>query len=189
MEYDSLRAKIDWTPASKGGNSVITHDLVEDGDTLWFEPKRIYLAIGFFSIILGISSLIVGFLMDKNTFYFIGVLCLIMSPATFRAASQKIVFDLTKKIFWRGSITKKATDKIKSFDEVIALQIVKEKVVTTSRAGSSNQITKSIFNSYELNVVFSDFSRMTLVDHGNLKLIESNGKKLSSIIDVPLLSQ
>ena len=68
MEYDSLRAKIDWTPASKGGNSVITHDLVEDGDTLWFEPKRIYLAIGFFSIILGISSLIVGFLMDKTPF-------------------------------------------------------------------------------------------------------------------------
>jgi hypothetical protein len=62
------------------------------------------------------------------------------------------------------------------FDDIYALQLIKERVRTKN----------SSYSSYELNLIHKDTTRTNLVDHGKYALLQQDAEMLSSVIGVPL---
>lgn len=61
-------------------------------------------------------------------------------------------------------------------DQVVALQILKERVKGKN----------SSYTSYEINFIFKDASRHNVIDHGNLNAIENDAVTISNFLNVPI---
>ena len=99
--------------------------------------------------------------------------------------SRPRVFDLAAGWFWVGrkpiSTTKvKRNNNCAPLKMVHALQIVRE-IVTSEGDQSSTS-----FNSYELNLVLNDGSRINVIDHGDIDKIRTDSARLSKFLNVPV---
>jgi hypothetical protein len=64
------------------------------------------------------------------------------------------------------------------FNDIIALQIIGETVTRKKRS----------YMSYELNILRSNYTRVNLLDHGNLKQLTNDAIHLSNALNVPVIS-
>ncbi|UII25349.1 hypothetical protein LVD15_18860 [Fulvivirga maritima] len=72
-----------------------------------------------------------------------------------------------------------ADGKMIDFKNAKALQIINEYVVTRESGA---------YNSFELNLVLDDYSRLNLMDHGDLNSLIEDAKKISKVLKVPIVS-
>ncbi len=185
---DPLALKIEWTPATRGGANFRTHRLVQtDFSRVEFRASagaKIFYAI-FGLVGIGFAAaFLFGFLSSGETdneallpviigilFGFAGALLLI-------SGTTPIVFDKGVGYFWRGRKSPQevsdiaAIKKCAPLDQIHAIQLVSEWVHSS----------KSSYYSYELNLVLEDARRITVIDHGNLRWIREDAKKLSEFL-------
>jgi hypothetical protein len=88
------------------------------------------------------------------------------------------VFDLISRDYYVGfrKPDSHQQDKLTDLNRVKALQLITEKV-----KGS-----KSRYNSYELNLILKNGSRVAVVDHGNYEQILIDAEQLAKALHVPL---
>ena len=87
------------------------------------------------------------------------------------------VFDLVSRDYYAGfKKPDREQDKCIDLNRVKALQLITEKV----------RSSKSRYNSYELNLILKDGSRVSVVDHGNYEQMLLDAEQLAKALHVPL---
>jgi hypothetical protein len=186
---DEFSHQVDWTPLKPGGSNFGTHYLVEPesgGRTLIFKATKGGMAFGLIFLLIGLGILtLVGWQIvtqGKYGLLFMGLLIgLPFTAAGFflvRWLTQPRVFDLIARDYYVGfkRPDRQHKDKLTDLNRVKALQLMTEKV-----SGS-----KSRYNSYELNLILDDGSRVAVVDHGNYEQMLIDAEQLAKTLHVPL---
>lgn len=191
---DERAMHVSWTPVKRGGSSFRTHKLVQVQNnriefkaTLWVYIFSLSFAFGgvafaFFWVFKENSGNI--FYTDFGSYMpiIISTLLIIVGLSMAIAYNKPRVFDKYTNSFTKGWVNKgkdytrynaKKNNAIGLY-EIIALQIVPERV----------QSSKSSFLSYELNLMLKDYSRINVIDHGNLKKLEKDAERLADFLGV-----
>lgn len=196
---DPVAKRTRWGPASGGGASFKEHTLVE------VSPRRLEFRMALGARVLYHALLTVGVGFLGTALYLIangakseGRFLLLVSfvPGLIGGlggyfTGRGRVFDLETGWFWKGRKPRDASDleqrrngaKLKN---VHALQILRETVHTSSSGTGSDRSSGSTFDSYELNLVLNDGSRINVVDHGNIDAIRLDAARLGEFLRVPV---
>ncbi|MFS4481960.1 hypothetical protein ACKGJY_03000 [Hyunsoonleella sp. 2307UL5-6] len=94
---------------------------------------------------------------------------LFFSPITFNSNTNQFYRGLNIPLIKRKK-------KIINFNRIVALQIIGERV--SSDDGS--------YQSFELNLILDDTTRINVVDHGNLKNLITDAQTLSEFLKTPI---
>jgi len=196
---DPFALQIEWQPLVKGGSNFKTHSLRKiHGQRMEFRSSigmylfsSIFILVGLGVLGFAVSKWISGSPdLDGPAKYFLPAFGLIFSAAgsfLLYSATIPTVFDLDHGYFCKNhKKPERSIDPLKlknyaTLDQIHALQIISE-WVSSSGKNSSN------YNSYELNLVLTDGSRLNVVDHGNRIAIQQDAEQLAAFIGKPLWS-
>ncbi len=192
LNEKALAEKVDWTPMQPGGSNFKTYKLKLPSPTNLIIVHRHVLAkiFSFNAIIMTIIMVFLAYKMDFQPLFI--VLAILMSLGAigiagyYKNQSQKSQYDVSFNkadgTFWRGhkdprERTKRTANDYLKIDNIKALQLIRE-----AQYDTDNQQ----YYSYELNLVFSDASRMTILDSGNKKAVLRDAEHIAQFLDVPL---
>ncbi len=187
---------VDWSPLKRGGTNFRTHKLVSvDLDTVVFKPSTGAIIFYFAFLLFGIIPSSIGFWQFVNHGFRFSTDVLVpfgfgavfgtVGLFLFGFGTRPIVFDKRRGYFWKG---RKDPDEVWSKDElkhfcelknIQGLQIITELV----------KGDKGSFNSYELNLVLKDGSRMNVIDHGNEAALRQDADGLAEFLGVEILER
>jgi hypothetical protein len=186
---DEFSQQVDWSPLKPGGSNFGTHYLVapeSGGRTIMFKATKGGMAFGLIFLIIGLAIIsIVGWQIVTQRNYglllvgfLIGLPFSLMGFFLVRWMAKPRVFDLISRDYYVGfrKPDSHQQDKLTDLNRVKALQLITEKV-----KGS-----KSRYNSYELNLILKNGSRVAVVDHGNYEQILIDAEQLAKALHVPL---
>lgn len=196
---DPVAKRTGWGPASGGGASFKEHKLVE------VSPRRLEFRIALAARVFYYTLITVGvgclgialyFFMtgargEGGLFAMLSFLPGLIGGLGSYFTGRPRVFDLDTGWYWKGRKPRDAEDleqrnNCTSLKNVYALQILGETVHTPSSGTGSDWSAGSTFDSYELNLVLNDGSRINVVDHGNIDTIRCDAARLSEFLGVPL---
>lgn len=184
---DPVATKTGWDSVGSGYTNIATHKLVEvTPQRLEFRSTlKAYAAAGVFLLIgMGLfghainssSSLLFGVL-----FFGIGVLMMYFGSIPF-------VFDKREGYLWKGRKKpesdpgeKHSARKIALIDEVHAIQLLHEFVKRKTRSRGPRYV-----DTYEMNIVIGDESRVTVVRHCDKASMLKDAEKLSIFLGKPI---
>ena len=190
---DPVAMETEWTPASKGGTNFRTHKLVQvRPDRMAFVPTLGMKLFALVFIVVGLAAGIgipIAISQQRDRQGFKLVLPIIFG-AGFAAAGMFMwlfaikprVFDKSARYFWKGRKTPEVifggetSENWAPLEEIHALQILAERV----------RSEKNFYMSYELNLILKDGRRLMVVDHGHLKKMLADAKRLSEFLGVPV---
>lgn len=184
---DPVATKTGWDSVGSGYTNIATHKLIE------VTPQRLefrstikayvasaaFLLIGmclFGHAIKSSSSLLFGVI-----FFGIGVLMMYFGSIPF-------VFDKREGYLWKGrkkpqsdAVEEHSPRKIALIDEVHAIQLLHELVKTHSQTTGTKYR-----DTYELNIVIGDGSRVNVVRHGDKESLLKDAARLSAFLGKPI---
>ncbi|MDP5172046.1 MAG: hypothetical protein NWR72_17505 [Bacteroidia bacterium] len=191
LTEEPLASKTSWAPLKPGGSSFKTHRLKEaSAHRVAFVSTvgaRIFamvfavvglVAMGFGSVI-GLA--VAGWLGALGGLCFGGIF-LGVGIWMYREFDREIVFDLQDGMFWRNKRPNRADSSIETekewcrIEDIAAIQLIREHV-----SGKD-----SSFNSYEINLVLKDGSRLNVVDHGGVSQVLADSEVLGRFLGVPV---
>ena len=185
---DEFSHEVDWSPLKPGGSNFGTHYLVtpeSGGRTLMFKATKGGLVFGLVFLLIGLAILAFMFwrIASGQGFELLWVGLLIGLPFAvagfflMRWLTKPRVFDLVSRDYYAGfKKPDREQDKCIDLNRVKALQLITEKV----------RSSKSRYNSYELNLILKDGSRVSVVDHGNYEQMLLDAEQLAKALHVPL---
>ena len=172
---DELALRISWDPLVGGGTNFCTHRLQKMPDlmidSIEFKPTFVaYL----FTISIALLGLIACSLTFSTGSTDIGVL---ISLSFFglglwsfwRLVKQKSIFNGSSRVFHKN-------EKSFGFDEICAIQLLREYVSGNKRS----------YYSYELNLVCMNGERINIIDHAALRAIREDALILSDYLSIPV---
>ncbi len=185
---DEVAVKTEWTPAKGGGSSFGTHVFrtISSGRAEF----KVKIAALLFPSIFMVAGLAAGIGMtigglkknDMEMLYFgipFGIIFFLAGFFILRSFITPRVFDLDMGYYWRGRKPPNMNSKKNEqcpLEDIHAIQILREYC----------RSDKQSYYSYELNLVLEDGSRLNVVDHGKLKLIQEDAQKLGQFLNVPV---
>jgi len=193
--YDSsifnhpIALKTKWNPKIPGGPAAKNRSLHKLSSSKLVYKSTIYVKI--IVLILIFLPIILFFTIFDNLsnlrgFEYVFILIPLMLPLTGLFFLYKVLRPIVidKKLGYLYKSYKKPktgftitpNKKWVALDQVIALQILKEKVT----------IKNSSYYSYEINFVLKDANRYNVADHGELSFIEQDAIILSNFLGVPI---
>ncbi len=194
---DPVAMQTQWGPASGGGASFGTYELVE------VDPFRVEfrstgtsklvssfftvwgpLAIAFSIVFIWITGGAIGLIAPGLLFMLVGVAAIVGSRRFMRHWFAPVVFDKRRGECWKGhATTDRATNRYRQasqpamkLDDIHALQLVQERV----------RGRKKSYTSFELNLVFKDGKRSNIIDHGNLEMLRNDASRLGEFLKKPV---
>ena len=172
---DELAFRISWDPLVGGGTNFCTHRLQKMPDlmnnSIEFKPTFVaYL----FLISVTLFGLIACFLTFSTGSTDIGLL---ISLSFFgfglwsfwRLVKQKSIFNGSSRVFHKN-------EKSFCFDDICAIQLLREYVSGNKRS----------YYSYELNLVCMNGERINIIDHAALRAIREDASILSDYLSIPV---
>jgi hypothetical protein len=187
---DQLALKTQWSPLKKGGANFKTHNLIKQSPmVLKFQLSLAgKLFIGVF-MVLGLGLLVGGIyaLFSKSgsegiLITTIGATFFAISVFMYRTMAVPVVFDRSLGVIWRGHKLPKLSgnqhnsQKLSYANDVHAIQILSERIHTD----------KNSYDSYELNLVMKDASRVNIIDHGNYQQLAKDAQDISVFLGKPV---
>gem|GEM_PF-959705 len=196
---DPVAKRTRWGPASGGGANFQEHTLVQVAPNRLEFRMALGAGVFYYALItvgVGCLGIALYFFMTgarSEGWFFVMVSflpCLIGGLGSY-FTSRPRVFDLETGWYWKGRKPLDAADieqrnNCTSLNNVYALQILRETVRTSSSGTGSDRSSGSSFDSYELNLVLYDASRINVVDHGNIDAIRSEASQLGRFLGVPI---
>ncbi len=185
---------LNWSPLVIGGSSYRTLKLMQASPSQWsYEPTGMHKAFplifiwsgAFMAIILLIT--IIGF--------FIGIALVVIGIIWRRRQKKVIIFDFDKKAFWKGdkkldtnNVNTAMLDDLVPFKEITGIQLLAETVVTRTVSNNDSNFNNSpkVYDSYEMNLVLKNGSRVNVVDHGNFNIMKLEAEAIAKRIEVPV---
>ena len=181
---DPVAQKTEWKPILKesSGNFRIKR-LSQDGETkLGFKAPAGSMAVYRNCALAGLAGLALMVFTQTGTLVLrvLAVIAVLIGLWGIYLQSEPISFDKTAGVFRRG---RKQTIKL---DEIYALQLLSRvvDVKVPPKKGQKGQLNR--INTYELNVVLNDGSRVNVIAHAGLKEIVEDGNSISNFINKPL---
>ncbi len=172
---DELAFRISWDPLVGGGTNFCTHRLQKMpglmNNSIEFKPTFVaYL----FSISFSVIGLIACFVTLSTGLMDIGVLIGLSFLGfglwyLWRLVKQKSVFNGSSRVFCKN-------EKSFGFDNICAIQLLREYV-----SGNKNS-----YYSYELNLVCMNGERINIIDHGALRAIREDASILADYLSIPV---
>jgi hypothetical protein len=186
---DPVAMKTGWDPASSGSTNIATHKLVEvSPQRLEFRATiKAYLASAAFLMIgmgfLGHAAKNTSSLVPGVIFFGIGALMIYFGSIPF-------VFDQREGYLWKGrkkpesdAVEKHSARKIAQLDDVHAIQFLYERVKSQTPSKGSRW---RYMDTYEMNIVIGDGSRVSVVRHGDKERLLTDAAKLSIFLGKPI---
>lgn len=192
MNLEEIRATVLTNLLNPGGSNFETYVLSENkkGDLIFRPTPRLGLAttIQFIVVLSAIGFISYKWIVSGSFLFFIDspILFAILFYFIFICLTsiykniKSICFSKSKGEFYIGfSIFSLlfGSDRAKLKD-IVAIQILGEKTY--------NRDTNKNFNSFELNIVLNDASRIHVIDHNNLEGILDDAEKLSDYLNIPV---
>ena len=185
LPIEDIKRRVSKSPCIYGGASFETHILFQK-DTQLFTIKPttgFALFCGIFALppIIMIAFGIKTYLETTNFQFLAENLGLILAGAIFAAVTGVMLVDFFKRIYFDKRNNRfykfKFRDKVETeLSRIVAIQVIGEIVKSK----------KNRFNSFELNLVLDDASRINVMDHGNLKGILDDATLLSEFLEIPI---
>lgn len=186
---DEFSRRVDWSPLKPGGSNFGTHYLEapeSGGRTLIFKATKGGMAFGLLFLIIGVAM--VGFVAWQivtgqgfELFWlglFIGLPFTVAGFFLVRWLTKPRVFDLVNRDYYAGfkKPGRQQQDNLTDLNRVKALQLITERVKSKNNR----------YNSYELNLILDDGSRVAVIDHGNYGQMLLDAEQLAQALHVPL---
>ena len=188
-----------WGPASGGGASFQEHTLVEvSPNRLEFRMAsgaRVFyyalITVGVGCLGIALYFFMTGARGEGGLFLMLSFLPGLIGGLGSYFTGRPRVFDLETGWYWKGRKPRDAADleqrnNCTSLTNVYALQILRETVHTSSSGTGSDRSSGSTFDSYELNLVLNDGSRINGVEHGKIDATRRDAARLSEFLGVPV---
>jgi hypothetical protein len=190
---DLMPQSIEWTPLKGGGTNFKTHTLRQVGDlkmefrtSLWtklfcgmFVGLGLYVPI-YHHAVQDIIESSVGPLGESLIALGLGAILIFGGYKLWRIISGKRTFDKSTGRF----INNGREYQIASLDEVVAIQLLTERIKSSERSVGSS--SKTSFTSFELNLVLHNGKRIPVIDHSALKKLREDAETLSDFLGVPV---
>ena len=188
---DDIANQTSWKPLIDGSASFRTSAYVKlSSSHVEFRPSLAHWGFMTFCFLFSLGCLYVAgsffwhqeemFLFPAVVLSLMGVLFLVGAIAQWNKTKTR-VFDLDLGWFWEG----KRNDTVEELESrststplnlIHALQLIEEQV----------QNGDKVHDSYELNLVLKDGSRLDVADHGHLKSMQTDAERLGKFLNVPL---
>ena len=172
---DELAFRISWDPLVGGGSNFCTHRLNKIpglmNNSIEFKPTFVaYL----FSISVALFGLISCFMTFSTGSTDIGVLISLSFFgfglwSLWRLVQQKSIFNGSSRVFYKNN-------KSFGFDDICAIQLLREYVSGNKRS----------YYSYELNLACINGERINIIDHGALRAIREDASILADYLSIPV---
>lgn len=174
------------TPLVGGGSNFGTHTLKINNNVYQFKLSIGSYLFSFVFTGMGMLFVYIGFFSDGGIGFIPSFVGLIFTGVGififYQFYSSVATFDIYKNIFYKGSKAQSNPNGTQIwFDDIVSLQIVSELITSRSKEGNV-----STYESYELNLVLRDNSRINVVDHGNYKQLQKDALLVSRAINKPL---
>lgn len=188
---------INWNPLNIGGASFKTRKLNTTDKNRWVYDLSglmrlfpwFFIGIGSFTGILFAISIIL------IPAAFVSGLLVIIGVVWRKRLKKGIVFDFGNGFFWRGlkSLNPGTENALKMedlvrLDEIAGIQILSEMVVSNTMDSGNSRTGGPIreYDSYEMNLVMQDKSRINVVDHANFNAIKREAEAIAKRLNVPV---
>jgi hypothetical protein len=179
---DPLALRVDWGPASRGGEGMRTHRLKAVGrDRIEFRMAIGPFLLSFLVLLLGVSITYYGVSHREDHRWWMQILAGLVffgAGTTLLVSHRPAVFDRRIGWFYRGRRpTLPREGSVVLLSHIHALQILGE-VCSGAKGGS--------YRSYEINIVLNDGTRHNVIDHGALSKIRVDAARLAQFLGVPV---
>lgn len=187
-----IAANTDWSPLQSGGSNFKTHGfMLESSTRMRTKASTNYLLLGgvFLLVGLGIGGFALYNLVTKG--FEFGFAFMLLFPLVFGGFGLGImryprprVFDRNIGWFWVGSpklnhsMQLESLEKSCRLERITALQIIAERIASEDSTD---------YDSYELNLVLEDGSRLNVMDHGDWQSLADDARQLAEFLAVPIL--
>lgn len=199
---DPIAKNTNWFPLKRGGSNFQTQKLtVKPNGQIKVDITKGNIAFTMLFVIIGVGAILVAFNgllqiipMDMEPLNFgqfimlliFGGLFLLPGILVFRPRNR-YTFDKSQNYCWRGSKSPREvidinTDDFIELERIKGLQIISERIRSSSSSGGSNRS----YNSYELNLILDNGDRINVMDHGKQSAIRADAKKLSEYLNIPV---
>ncbi|MDP5172045.1 MAG: hypothetical protein NWR72_17500 [Bacteroidia bacterium] len=184
-------SSVSWTSLKPGGTNFKTHRLqMASSHRVEFVSTPgarlfsvVFAVVGLGGLVVGsiIGFAVGGGLLGLGMMAFGGIF-LAVGVYMFRSFDRAIVFDLQDGMFWKGKRPNRADSSIETekewcrIEDIVGIQLLRERVLTS----------KSSYDSYEINLVLQDNSRLNVVDHGSMKQSRTDADALGLFLNVPV---
>ena len=170
---DELAFRISWDPLVGGGTNFCTHRLQKTSglmnNSIEFKPTFIAYLVSISFAVLGLIAILVT-LSSGSALALIALALLGFGLWSLRdLVKQKSSFSSSSRVFYKNT-------KSCSFDNICAIQLLREYV------GQN----KYSYYSYELNLVCINGERINIVDHGALHAIREDASILADYLSIPV---
>lgn len=195
-----MEPKINWQPLVDGGANFKTKALNTQNPGQWrYDNTSLNKLFAGFLIWFGAFGAFICLI--TIIFFFMAVVPLafmVIGIIWRRRMKQAIVFDFEAQAFWKGPKKfhpvngnyDKVADFVK-FEDIYAIQILAEVVKSVKSSGSHNHRNSSFgsdyYDSYEMNLILKDSSRVNVVDHANLNAIKREAYMIAGSLKIPVL--
>ncbi len=189
---DPVASKTSWEPLKAGGSNFKSQKMSVYRDKIVVDKSA---ATIFFCLIFILAGIFVVMLYANLGFENLGVnndvinnplvllVGLVFAGAGFFAliSYKKMTFEKLSGSYYRGKNLKqfdRSTNKMNQgmLSDIHAIQLIRERI-------SSD---KSIYTSYEINLVLKNGERVNVMDHGSWSDIERSAKDLAGFLGVPI---
>ncbi len=188
---DPVALQTEWTPAKKGGTNFQTQKLVEINiNRIEFKATNGAIAIYILFALMGLMTAI-AFLLKLSSGLFnavmimpllVGLIFAIVGGCWLYFGTAPIVFDKYKGFFWKGRRSPDEESDRKEIKYFVALEDIHALQLISEYCGGD----KSLYYSYELNLVLKNGSRINVVDHANLVKLREDAQTLSAFLGKPV---
>lgn len=189
---DPVAELTSWLPAKQGGASYREHELKE------ISPTRLEFRITIRALLLFAAFVAIGILCLIGAFYLLVVgeagWWILLVPAllfgligslTAYFTSRPRVFDLSAGWYWKG-YQQPSANKVKYTNNRVPLNMVHALQIVHETVTNEGEQRTGAFDSYELNLVMKNGSRVNIVDHGDIEKIRSDSDRLGNFLHVPV---
>ena len=184
---DEVAMKTQWTPEKSGGTNICTHGLqIVSSGRVEFKTRTTALLFPAIFMVAGLGAgigmTIGGLQKDITMLYFgipFGTIFFLVGFFILRSFMMPRVFDIDTGYYWKGRQSPNMNSSKNEqclLEDIHAIQLLREYC----------RGDKSSYYSYELNLVLNDGSRLNVVDHGKLSLIQEDAQKLAQFLNVPV---
>lgn len=185
FERDPIAKETQWTPAAPGGASFKTRKLTQPHkNRIVFEVTGMSKFFGLIFMGAGLLTCSMSIVVQEAWFFFLpfGGVFVLVGFFVFKMMTQPSTFDQTLGYFWKGKDEPRTGKEsvVTQLDQIHALQLIAERLTSSSSSSSS----RSVYHSFELNLVLRTGERVNVIDHGDLHQIRKDANILGDFLGV-----
>ena len=190
---------INWQPLNQGGANFKTKKLNTENPNQWRYENTgwsklfplVLIWMGIFGTFMFLITIIFFFMA------FVPLIFLVIGVIWRRRSKRAIVFDFEAGSFWKGdqkfhpsSGDKSKVDDLVNLKDIYAVQILAETVESQRNHNNDARFRNygpEYYDSYEMNLVLNDTSRVNVVDHASLNSIKREADMIAGKLGIKVL--